>query len=325
MYKKIYKAIKKFDTIVIARHVGVDPDAMGSQVALRDAIKLSFPDKNVLAVGNGSNKFTYLGKLDKTEDIKFDESLLIVLDTPDKRRVDFFEVDQFKYKIKIDHHPFVEEFCDIEYIDDSASSTCQLIIEMLYKTKLKRNKQIIEKLFLGLVSDTNRFLFNNSTDSTFTIVGKIMNEYNLDITELYQDLYMRPISEVRLQGYISQNMHVTDNGVGYIKITNDILNKFEADAASAGNMINNFNYIEEVLVWLAISEDMKNDVIKINIRSRGPEIKEVAESYNGGGHRYACGVKVAAMEEADLLINDLDFLCEKYIENMDRGESNENN
>ena len=40
MYKQIYKYIKKYDNIVIARHIGVDPDAMASQVALRDSIKL---------------------------------------------------------------------------------------------------------------------------------------------------------------------------------------------------------------------------------------------------------------------------------------------
>lgn len=45
MYKLIYKEIKKFKTIVIARHVGVDPDAMASQIALRDSIRETFPDK----------------------------------------------------------------------------------------------------------------------------------------------------------------------------------------------------------------------------------------------------------------------------------------
>ena len=67
MYKQIYKYIKKYDNIVIARHIGVDPDAMASQVALRDSIKLTFPEKKVLAVGNGSSKFSYIGKLDKLE------------------------------------------------------------------------------------------------------------------------------------------------------------------------------------------------------------------------------------------------------------------
>ena len=47
MYKKIYNAIKKFDTIVIARHIGVDPDALASQIALRDSIRLTFENKKV--------------------------------------------------------------------------------------------------------------------------------------------------------------------------------------------------------------------------------------------------------------------------------------
>ena len=319
MFKKIYKAIKKYDTIVIARHVGVDPDAMASQTALKESILLTFPKKRVLAVGTGGSKFSYLGILDKLEDVDFSKSLLIVLDTPDKRRVDSIEVDSFVYKIKIDHHPFVEEFCDLELIEDTKSSACELVLELLYQTKLKRNQSIIEKLFIGLVSDTNRFLFN-SDSSLFSFVSKILKEYPLDLPHLYQQLYMRPLHEVRLQGYIEQNMKVTENGVGYLILTADVISKFSADVGSAGNMVNNFNYIDEILVWLMISEDKKNEIIKINIRSRGPVINTIAEKYRGGGHKFASGARVTTMEEAELLIHDLDRVCEQYIQDMESGE-----
>ncbi len=316
MFRKIFKTIKKYDNIVVARHIGVDPDAMASQIGLRDAILNTFPKKKVYAVGTGGSKFSYLGKLDHY-DGDGSNTLLIVLDTPDKRRVDCGDVDNFECKIKIDHHPFVEKFCDIELIDDKNSSTCQLIMEMIYKTRLKANKEIMEKLYLGLVSDTNRFMFSNTTSKTFSVVSKVIDDYKLEIFDLHADLYMRPLNEVRLQGYIGQNMKVTDNGVGYIKITDDILTKFGADVASGGNMINNFNYIEEILVWLAITEDKKNNIIKINIRSRGPVINSIAERYNGGGHKLASGAKVSTMEEVDCLIQDLDDACSKYIEAME--------
>mgnify|MGYP006384950715 FL=1 len=51
MYNEIIDKIREYDTIVIARHVGVDPDALCSQLALRDSIRLTYPNKKVSAVG----------------------------------------------------------------------------------------------------------------------------------------------------------------------------------------------------------------------------------------------------------------------------------
>ena len=65
--RKIYKKIKQYNTIVIARHVSPDPDAIASQIALRDTIKLTFPNKKVYAVGTSVSKFKYFGKLDKVD------------------------------------------------------------------------------------------------------------------------------------------------------------------------------------------------------------------------------------------------------------------
>ena len=65
IYKEIYKKIKKYDTIVLARHIGPDPDALASQLALKNIILHTFPEKKVYAVGCSSSRFHYLGNLDK--------------------------------------------------------------------------------------------------------------------------------------------------------------------------------------------------------------------------------------------------------------------
>lgn len=313
MYKKIYKEIKKYDTIVIARHIGVDPDALASQLALRDSIKLTFPDKKVYAIGTGSSKFVHIGKLDKLEPVK--DALLIVTDTPDKKRVDSVDFSMFAYKIKIDHHPFIERYCDLELIEDTACSACEIIMELILNTKLECNKEIAEKLFMGLVADSNRFLFNSCTANTFSLVSRFLEEYKFDISKLYQKLYLRPLNEVRLEGYISSNMTVTNNGLAYVKITDGIINEYEVDSAAAGNMVNNFNFINEVLVWATITEDIKNDQIRISVRSRGPAINKVAEKYNGGGHKFASGARTKTFDEAMKLMNDLDGLLLEYNKN----------
>lgn len=313
MYKKIYKEIKKYDTIVIARHVGVDPDALASQLALRDSIKLSFPDKKVYAIGTGSAKFTYMGKLDRF-DGPFDNALLIVTDTPDRKRVDMADVSSYRFSIKIDHHPFIEKFCDIELIEDTCSSACEIVMKLIEQTKLECNRGIAEILYMGLVSDSNRFLFNSCTADTFELVSRYLYKYQFNINELYQKMYVRPLNEVRLEGYISLNMTVTENSLAYIKITDEIINKFGVDSAAAGNMINNFNFIDGILVWSTITEDVKNNQIRVSIRSRGPEINKVAEKYHGGGHKFASGAKVSTFDEAMDLMNELDLVAKKYME-----------
>ena len=133
IFKQIYKEIKKYDTIVIARHIGADPDALASEYALKELIKNKFPKKDVYAIGNPSNRFKFMGTLDKLDTIDNKNSLLIVLDTPDLKRIDGAKVNDYKSVIKIDHHPVVDDFGNIQLIDDSASSTSQLILEFIFK------------------------------------------------------------------------------------------------------------------------------------------------------------------------------------------------
>lgn len=326
MFNDIYELIKKYERIVIARHIGVDPDAMSASCALKNSILLTFPNKKVRLTGTGSNRFNYFGKLDRQEEVK-EDTLLIVVDTPDVRRIDGIgELSQYKDVIKLDHHPFIESFGGIEYIDDKASSAAQIVLELINNTDLLMDKMIAEQIFWGIVSDTNRFMFNNSQAKTFHLVGDLLAKYELDINKLYEPLYLRPLAEVRLEGFIANNLQVTENGVGYIKIMDETLQKYKTDAASPGNMIGNFNYIDEVLVWIFVTQDVKNENYRVSIRSRGPIINTIAEKYNGGGHKFASGAKLSDLNVFDKMVRDLDDLCQKYQKDKkEESEVNENN
>lgn len=316
IYKKIYKTISKYDTIVIARHIGADPDALASQIALRDIILNTFPKKKVFAVGYPASKFRFLGLLDKFNEELYQKSLLIVLDTPDLKRVDNVEPNKFEQVIKIDHHPIVDEYANIEWIDDKASSTCQMIIELVFNTRLKMTKESAEKLYMGVVSDTNRFMFSYTSSKTFELISKLIKKTNIDFTTLYEDLYLRSIKEVKFEGYIANNLKITENGLAYIVIDDLVLKEYDVDSATAGKMINNFNYIEEILVWAFFSVDKANDVIRGSIRSRGPIINETASKFGGGGHVYASGVRIKEMQEIENLISALDDDCKSYKKNI---------
>ena len=307
--KKIYKKIKKYNTIIIARHIGPDPDAVCSQIALRDTIKATFPSKNVYAVGMSVSRFKSFGTLDKINEEELDNPLLIVLDVPNISRIDGITFSRYKEVIKIDHHPYEDKMGDTELVDTTSCSVAQLIGELVLNTRLKLTKEVAENIFLGIVSDSDRFLLQYTTAKTFKIVNQIIEKTNLDFTNLYVRLYERPLNEIRFQGYLAQNLITTENGFAYIKITTDDIKNFGVDSSTASNMINNFNYIKEIKVWTFITYDQKSTMYKVNIRSRNVVINDIAAKYHGGGHKFASGVRTTNEADIDNLIKDLDERC----------------
>lgn len=128
-------------------------------------------------------------------------------------------------------------------------------------------------------------------------------------------MYLRNLDEIRFIGYIFQNIKVTKNGVAYIKITDEIQKDFGMDPASAGNMVGELSYINDFIVWITFSEDKKQNMVRVSIRSRGPVINTLAMQYNGGGHKLASGIRLPNFDLSDEIIERLDILCEEYVVN----------
>lgn len=306
IYKQIYNKIKKYNTIVIARHIGADPDALGSTIGLRETIKNTFPRKNVYAVGAPASRHKYIGLLDEFKEEMYNQSLLIVLDTPNKCRIDGVDSSKFECVIKIDHHPFIEKLGEIELIDETSSSASQLVLELIYNTKLKITEKSAYALYAGIVGDTNRFLYYYTTSKTFNLVSKLIQDTDLDFTNIYENMYMKSIEELKFQSYVINNITITPNGLGYIKIDQEILDQYKIDCSTATNVVNGLTYISEMKVWAIFAYDKVNNYIRGSIRSRKVIINDIASKYNGGGHIYASGVRLKAFDDTENLIRDLD-------------------
>ena len=91
-----------------------------------------------------------------------------------------------------------------------------------------------------------------------------------------------------------------------MKLDEEILNEYGADAGTAGNMVNNFNYIEGVYAWGLFSFD----------KTAGNNT--VAANFGGGGHIYASGVRLSNFDDVDKLVDALDEACEKYMKDLEK-------
>ena len=313
VFKQIFKLIKSYDEIVIARHIGPDPDAVASQIALRDSIRLTFPKKKVYAVGAGVSKFKYLGVLDKVDYNSLTNALLIVLDVPNFNRVDGIENLTYNDIVKIDHHPKEDIIGTADFTSSDYSSTSEMVAQLIFNTQLQMNKDVAENLFMGIVSDSERFLFKNTTVDSMDVCVRLIKEFNLNFTSLYDNLYEKTFNECKFEAYLINNLTITNNKFGYIIIDNDVITKLGVDNSTPSVLINNFNFISDLLVWCFVTYDERNEIYKVNIRSRGPVINEVASKFNGGGHAFASGARIVKKTDVDKLIKELDKTCGEFV------------
>lgn len=310
--RRIIEKIKQYPTIIIHRHVRPDPDALGSQGGLKAIIQASFPEKQVYSVGEDDPEFDYLVKMDKVSDEDYEEALVIVCDTANTARIDDQRYRLGKEIIKIDHHPNVDTYGDIQYVDTNASSTSEMIYELFDIGKidgLVMNDEGARLLYAGIVGDTGRFLFPSTTKRTFQYAAELVT-YKFDRTALYNDLYSVENHILRLRGHILQEFKLFESGLCAVKLTKELLNEFNVSPDETGQLIQVFSDVKGIKAWVFFVEE--DDQIRVRLRSKGPVINEIAAKYRGGGHPLASGATVYNWEEVDCVIDDLNEACKEY-------------
>src|SRR5699024_12512088 len=123
-------------------------------------------------------------------------------------------------------------------------------------------------------------------------------------------LYDVPDKIARMRGYILQNYELSESGAVSVKVTQEILDKFDVDSTETAGLVGILGDIQGDKAWIIFIEE--DYLIRARIRSKGPAINTLANKYNGGGHPLASGDSVKSWEEADELAKDLDIICQSY-------------
>ncbi|HWO75490.1 MAG TPA: bifunctional oligoribonuclease/PAP phosphatase NrnA [Bacillus sp. (in: firmicutes)] len=309
---KILEAIKKYETIIIHRHVRPDPDAYGSQGGLAEIIKASFPEKKVYTVGDDEPTLHFLRRMDVIDDDVYQHALVIVCDTANTERVSDQRYSTGDLLIKIDHHPNEDPYGDIMWVDTTASSVSEMIYEFYLTAKeqgLKMTDEAARLLYAGIVGDTGRFLYPSTTEKTFAFASELIH-YEFSRTHLYNQLYETPLNVVKLQGFILQEFELLDYGTASIQITKETLDKYNLTPAEASSLVSSLGNIAGIVAWVFFIEE--EDQIRVRFRSKGPVINSIAKKYGGGGHPLAAGASIYSWEAADQVLQDLLDACKDH-------------
>lgn len=315
MINEIINKIKEYNKIIILRHIRPDGDCIGSSLGLREVIRNSFPDKEVVVFGKDfQSNLTFIDIEDENRDKDYYlDSLIIVVDTAQEERI---SDDNYKYGkeiIKIDHHPNDYPYGNINYVEDESSSCCELIVKIIENSDgvLKLNDKAAALLYMGMVTDTGRFKFG-ITKETYQRCSKLL-EYNFNLELLYSHLYLKDFNMYKLQGEVYKKMKFSKNMVAYIYVTKEMQEKFALSPNDASMVVGSLDSIKGCLIWIAFI-DMPDGTIRVRLRSRFLEIESIAKRYNGGGHAKASGATLYAKEDIKKLVKECDEKIKKFKE-----------
>lgn len=311
LHQKIINKIKEYNKIICLRHIDADGDAYGSTMGLTQLIKDNFPSKKVFTDGKNNENLTFLGKNDQLIKEDYQNSLVIICDTANRERIDSEYWSLATEKIKIDHHPKGENYADFEWADPAYSATCEILGELAMNSNLKVSKETANFFLLGIITDSGRFLYSNTSERTFRIAAFLL-EKGAELNHLCANLYQQNLNLLKFKGHVLNNFTLTKSGVAFVKITLATLRKYNISYLEAKSVVNILANTKEIKIWLLAIEKEKS-LIKVSIRSSQYIINKVAEKYNGGGHKFAAGAKLKKWTELSNLIADLDKLICKII------------
>lgn len=307
IYQQVEAEIQAASHIVITAHKSADGDSIGSSLGLLHFIE-KLGKKAVVCHPDKAPDFLYW--LDTSAIVLMEDNpdgvsehmqkadLIFCLDYNATNRVGpdmqvLLEAATCK-KIMIDHHLNPEDFPTLTVSETTASSTAQLIVDLIEQSGhvALLDEKIGTPLYVGILTDTGAFRFNSVKPRTHEVLAKLLSagvEHHL-IHEKLNDTNTE--SRLRLQGYaMNKKMEILyDYNVAIISLSKEELAEFNYKKGDTDALANMLLSIKGMKAAIVFSE--RDGIMKISFRSKGADnpVNVLAkEHFDGGGHANAAG------------------------------------
>lgn len=303
---KILEILKKSKRILINVHISPDADSVGSALAfyeyltnLKKEVKVICPDK----LPEDNIFLPFSDKVEKVDFTNFDFSdwdLFLVLDSSSWDRVTG-NVDSKLPGVDIiliDHHITSKKFGKISLVDDSVSSTSELIYFLFEDWKVILSKTITQNLLAGIIGDTGIFQYPNVTPETLGVARDLIIK-GANKNEIVENLYRNyPFNQIKLWGVILDRMQFDkENRFVYSAIPNEIYKEYQEPIGSKETAAGMFTPVVKNSDFGMIMIEQEKNKLSVSFRSKKDfDVSEVAEALGGGGHKLAAGVTIRDTE-----------------------------
>lgn len=291
--------------IGIAGHVRPDGDCVGASLAVYNYIRNQYPEKNAeLFLEKEPNIFSFLSRVkeinhDFPERDEFD--LFIALDCGDIGRLGGAAkyVKAARHSICVDHHESTEEFAMDNYIFPEASSTCELVFELIDPSKI--TKEIAECLYTGIVHDTGVFQYSCTSSKTMRIAGELM-DLGIDYPWIVDHtFYEKTFEQNRVLGHALDKSYLALNGQCIVSwLTAEEMQEYHVLPKHMEGIVSQLRFTKDVRVAVFAYQN-EDGSYKFSLRaSDDTNLAQLAREFGGGGHAKAAGLTMYGTFEENI-------------------------
>ncbi len=288
---EIIDAILRSNNVLVCGHIRPDGDCIGSALAMRRICEKLGKNADAVCDAEKPHSFSFLPDYDYFCAPRFEKyDLFIAVDCAvDKRLGEYFkQMTDAKTVIDIDHHPTNDGYGDINYINERASSTCEIIYSLFCDTDLL-DAESATMLYTGLSTDTGHFMHSNTTDAVFkTAFG--LCRLGVNVGNINHALYCNNSFErMKLTARSISGIELYSNGkIALMTIMRSDLEECGCKSEDTEGLIDNAKSISGVEIAICICEQ-PGGMFRTSLRSVSADVSAVAGVFGGGGHKLASG------------------------------------
>lgn len=289
-------AIGGASVVALACHVWPDGDALGSMLALHHlagahgrASVASWPEPQQVAP-----HYAFLPGLDsvtKAADFPAAPEVMVTFDSGSLDRLGSLvpAARAAGELIVVDHHASNTRYGSINVIDPDAAATAVVVRALARRLGWALNRDAALCIYTGLVTDTGRFQYANTTPQVFALAQELA-EFDLPIAFMTRELfekhrftYLRLVSEVLARAELDP-----ETGMVFAWVTGDDLARHGVGLDETEGLIDLVRRTAEARVAMVAKESP--DGVRVSLRSVDEtDVGAVAVALGGGGHRFASG------------------------------------
>src|SRR3954470_24512222 len=300
-FEAVLDALRGNDRFMVVTHENPDGDALGSMLGM--TLGLRELGKDVLMHLSGDvplpGELGFLPREELRRDLPADleERVLLAVDCANERRLGpdaAPSLGRAKLVIDVDHHHDNNRFGNVNLIIADASSTAEIVRDLIGELDVTLTPPIAEALYVGLVTDTGRFQYANTSPKALRLAAELV-EAGADVHGIFQRVYETvQFAKLKLLARALERAQLFEGGALLISSLE------RADFAAAGAVE---PYSEGIIDYLRQAEGAQlvglirepptegGPTHKVSLRSSKDEIdvSAIARGMGGGGHRQAAG------------------------------------